>query len=188
MASTLKKFLPPGWDDVAEGDAIVKSANGVVGGTLSTAPVLVASRALISDSLGNINFSTTTSTELVWLSGVTSAIQPQLDKLPQSIRVAYAATTPTKVSGHANLGVAAFPGDSQFRITHSQGNTNFAVQVQRINSIISGGGVQPLLTAAQVSPSHVTVTSTYIDVWFLESDLAGFQVLDVEFFLTLFPY
>lgn len=143
MASTIKNFLPLGWDDVPEGQAIVKSATGVVGGSLSS---------------------------------------------PQSIRVLGGASSATKVSGHANLGVAAYPGDSQFRITHSQGDTNFSVQVQRINSIMAGNGIQPVLSAAQVSPSHVTVTSTYVDVWFLESDLSGFQVVDVEFFLTIFPY
>ena len=147
MASTIKSFLPLGWDDVPEGQAIVKSATGVVGGVLASS------------------------------------------SSPQSIRVNYSVAAPVKAAGHASLGVAAWPGDGQFRVTHSQGNTDFAVQVQRINSILlNGTGPDPVLNAAQVSVSHVTVTSTYIDIWFLESGLAGFQIVDVDFFLTLLPY
>ena len=151
---------------------------------------LTVDRAVISNGSGALAASPVTSTELGYLDGVTSSVQTQLNsaasKLPQSIRVAYAASIPTKVAGHADLGIAAWPGDGQFRITHSQGDTNFAVQVQRINSVLSGS--DPSLVAGNISIPHVTVTSTTIDVWFLETDLSGFQVVDVDFFLTITPY
>lgn len=143
MASTIKGFLPLGWDDVPDGQAIVKSATGVVGGTLSS---------------------------------------------PLSIRVSYGTTgtSPTKVAGDTSLGVATFPGDGQFRITHGQGDINFAVQVTRVNSRFDSEGSLPSLSSTNVSVPHVEITSTYVDVWFVHLD--GFQVTDMEFFLTIFPY
>ena len=40
---------------------------------------LTASRALVSDSNGDVSKATTTSTEIGYVNGVTSAIQTQLD-------------------------------------------------------------------------------------------------------------
>lgn len=65
-------------------DAIIFSANAFGGFT--------ANRALISDSVGKADTSSTTSTEIAYVSGVTSAIQTQLDsKINQSGSQIYAA-------------------------------------------------------------------------------------------------
>lgn len=273
MASTIKGFLPLGWENIQDGEVVIKSATGVVGGSLaggdltldSLSNVTIASNSageilkwngtawvnntvteafiaalnhshtpmeiesgatpsgwvLTADGatssyfgpissgdspdddtefaskvllLGSSGIATSiyiSGQELFYLNNVSSNIQTQFNNITnkqhQSIRVNYAASTPVKAAGHASLGVAAFPGAGQFRVTHSQGNTNFAVQVQRINSVPFNDG-SPSLAPANLSTPHVTVTSTYIDVWFLLHDLSFFQVIDVDFFLTLLPY
>lgn len=67
---------------------------------------LTASRALISDSSGNVAVSTVTSTEVSYLSGVTSALQTQLDgKSATSHDHTTGSTIPT--GGITNLAVTA---------------------------------------------------------------------------------
>jgi hypothetical protein len=149
--------------------------------------------ALAAIAATKIGTGVVTNTEFSYLSGVTSALQTQIDgKAPsssqaQSIRVAYGASIPTKVAGHANLDVAAWPGDGQFRITHSQGDTNFAVQLSRYNAV-RGANEVPSLADTPRSTPVVLVTSTYIDVWFVKHDGSGFDAANLEFFLSLLPY
>src|SRR6056297_3000223 len=70
--------------------------------------------------------------------------QTQLDTKVQSIRVNYDPAGPIKEAGHANLGVPGWVGNGSFRVTHSQGDTNFVVQVTRINSRQNFEGVPEL--------------------------------------------
>jgi hypothetical protein len=58
-------------------------------GTAFTTSLLTASRALVSDANGTPVASSVTSTELGYVSGVTSAIQTQLNNRPQTSRIVY---------------------------------------------------------------------------------------------------
>lgn len=64
-------------------DSKISSANGAISTVVNSN--LTTSRALISNSSGKIAVSATTSTELGYLSGVTSSIQTQLDNLSNRI-------------------------------------------------------------------------------------------------------
>lgn len=73
----------------AKQDAITGAA------TTITSSNLTASRAVISNASGKVAVSTVTDTELGYVSGVTSAIQTQLDNRPVLISTATASTTAT---------------------------------------------------------------------------------------------
>jgi len=73
----------------AKQDAITGAA------TTITSSNLTASRAVISSASGKVAVSTVTDTELGYVSGVTSAIQTQLDNRPILISTATASTTAT---------------------------------------------------------------------------------------------
>jgi hypothetical protein len=69
-----------------------KQATITGGATTIVANDLTASRALISNSSGKVAVSAVTSTELEYLDGVTSNIQPQLNTLAARVRVYYDGT------------------------------------------------------------------------------------------------
>lgn len=83
MASTIKGFLPLGWENIQDGEAIIKSATGVIGGSLSA--------SVGAGSITNTEISPTaaidvskianglvSNAEFQYLDGVTSSIQTQL--------------------------------------------------------------------------------------------------------------
>lgn len=107
----------------------------------------------------------------------------------QNIHVKYASSAPIKYGGHPNLDVDAWPGQGQFRITHSQGDTNFTVQVTKEMSVTNGlsePDTAPELGNHNAAAPVVEITSTYIDVWFVTNN--SFHTTDMDFFLTLQPY
>lgn len=69
-----------------------KQATITGGATSITSSNLTASRALVSDGSGKVAVSSVTSTELGYLSGVTSAIQTQLNTLAGRVQVFYDGT------------------------------------------------------------------------------------------------
>jgi hypothetical protein len=75
-----------------------KQATITGGATTILSSNLTASRALVSDGSGKVAVSAVTATELGYVSGVTSAIQTQLNTLSSRVRVYYDGT-PTGMVG-----------------------------------------------------------------------------------------
>ena len=102
-----------------------KQATITGGATSITSSDLTTNRALISDSLGKVAVSSVTSTELGYLSGVTSSIQTQLNnKVPKPATALTAATkckitydTNGLVTAGADLSATDIPNLSLAKIT-----------------------------------------------------------------------
>jgi len=99
------------WNGVAIADAYIASAatwnakqNAITGAaTTITTTDLTASRALVSNSSGKVAVATTTSTELGYVNGVTSAIQTQIDsKTNKLITLNRQTSSYTLVAGDAD--------------------------------------------------------------------------------------
>jgi hypothetical protein len=149
-----------------------KQATITGGATTITSSNLTASRALASDGSGKVAVSSVTATELGYVSGVTSAIQTQLDnKMPDevgindqtgttytlalsdknsSVRMANALTNTLTVPANASV---AFPVGSQVIIVRAgDGDTRIAPDTGvTINTI----GLQV------VNPNYVTISQKY---------------------------
>jgi hypothetical protein len=83
-------------------------------GAMVEASAITASRALISDTNGLPTHSATTNTELGYLSGVTSALQTQLNAKQATL------TSPLSVAnGGTGLATAAFPTWTKYTVAHT---------------------------------------------------------------------
>lgn len=157
MASTLKKFLPPGWDDVADGEVIIKSASGVVGGSMSatvgagsiTNAEISPTAAIDVSKLANGSVS---NAEFQYLDGVSSALQTQLNGKQASIL----GTGPSndgvefasKVLLHGTEGVVGsnyITGEELFWLNGV--TSNIQTQLNGKQPTLSSGDVTPGLTS-----------------------------------------
>lgn len=109
-----------------------KQATITGGATSITSSDLTASRALASDGSGKVAVSTVTSTELGYVSGVTSAIQTQISAKPSVYRTSF-----------------TNPSTDTLTVTHSLGNKYVQVTVYDENDL-------------QILVDEVTATSTSV--------------------------
>ena len=90
---------------------------------------MTVSRAIVSDGSGNLDVATTTSTEIGYVNGVTSAIQTQID--------AKAATAAPTFTGHikksAANGITAYAGGGQGSATQ------IAADINEVATVATGG-------------------------------------------------
>lgn len=117
---------------------IIRSSGGAIG----EASAITASRALVSDANGIPTHATTTTTELNYVSGVTSAIQTQLNAKEATI------TTLTIAKGGTNSGTAL----NNNRVMQSSGG-----KIVEATAITAS---RALISDANGIPTHSTVTST----------------------------
>lgn len=126
------------------------SAWDPLGGTVDlssyqTKSVGTASRALITNSSGNIAVSDVTSTELGYLDGVTSAIQTQINNVKTTangaIQQGGTLTKPLKVTGgdQATAGKIILDQSNKGQITDSSTSTLFGFMSANTLSVGSGG-------------------------------------------------
>jgi len=108
------------------------------------------------------------------------------DKLPKGIRVSGGVSSATKLGGDASLTVAAYPGDGQFRINHTRGDTNFTVTATLWDDVY---GVSDYISLNDGLSIHIgEVTSTYVDVFVIDDDAGpNFVANGIKFQLTLLP-
>jgi hypothetical protein len=125
-------------------NALNAKQNTITGAATSiTGNNLTINRALISNALGKVAVSTITSTELGYLSGVTSNIQPQINsKLSTSTFNSYSASTQSQIN--SKLSTSVFTG-----YTASTKNKDKKIQVV---STIAGN-------VNLVTPTGITWTS-----------------------------
>lgn len=140
--------------------------------TTVTSSNLTASRAVVSDGSGKLAVSGVTSTELGYLSGVTSSIQTQLDnKMPDELTINdQIGTTYTLALSDKNAHVRSTNVSTNTVTVPHSGTVNFPLGSQVI--IVRGGDGQTRIAPAsgvvintigmQVSnPSYVTISQKY---------------------------
>ena len=112
---------------------------------------LVNSRALVTDANGRATSSATTSTEIGYLSGVSSAVQTQITNITTDISNVKAATLiPTGFEDPANIGLAYDSSGKTVTITHASGTIWFWTAGTRRSA------VSPV-----VSSAHPITTGNY---------------------------
>jgi hypothetical protein len=116
-----------------------------------------ASKALASDASGFITPSTTTSTELGYVSGVTSAIQTQINGKIASVS---ADTTPS-LGGDLNANGHAIYGN--LKIAATSGATDFLTEFYMPATTLTGGTTAALTTFASGTYSAMEFTYTIED-------------------------
>lgn len=143
------------WNGVAIADAKIASAatwnakqNAITGGaTTIVASDLTASRALVSDGSGKVAVATTTSTELGYVNGVTSAIQTQIDAKTNKLVVTNRQT--------ASYTLVLSDADKLVEINNASAN-NLTVPLN--SSVAFSTGTQILL--AQYGAGQTTIVAT----------------------------
>lgn len=135
--------------------------------TTITSSDLTASRALISNASGKVAVSATTDTELGYVSGVTSAIQTQIENKVDKLQVANTMLA-NNTGGGANMTAQAFfdPGSQTYvgTITWSapasqpSGATNHSYRWTRIGNMVTLNISLVYATASSGTQTNVTTT------------------------------
>lgn len=118
---------PAGSGTVNSGTQYRLGYYATTGTAISEAPAITGNRALVSDANGVPTHSTTTATELGYVSGVTSNIQTQLDRNLQTVNIANINTTSANSGSFAVTGSASFTFGTGLVISGGAGNySNYA--------------------------------------------------------------
>jgi len=146
------------------------------GATSIVSSDLTASRALASDAGGKVAVSATTSTELGYVSGVTSAIQTQLNAKQGSLTLTTTGTSGAATLVGSTLNIPQYSGGGGGSYTFSTGLTNtsgtvtsnLSVGVVGGQSVIGGSGASQSLTLSSTANATkgkiLFGTSTYDEV------------------------
>jgi hypothetical protein len=115
--------------------------NGSAWETFGGAPSLTANRAVATNGSGALTASSVTATELGYLSGVTSAIQTQLD---------------AKTPGMVKVGATSFTSASSVPVNNVFSSTykNYKVYIELVSSTNAGGGFRFRVSGADNSTSN----------------------------------
>ena len=149
----------------------ITDAQTTITGAASTITTsnLTADRALISNSSGKVSVSSVTSTELSYLSGVTSSIQTQLNNKLNITASMYIGTTSVPVnraSGNLFLTGVSIDGDANTVDGYhaSISSSAFTIPVADVNGKIDSSwlnmGTGSTLNADMVDGYHATATAT----------------------------
>lgn len=113
---------------------------------------LTASRALVSDAAGAISVSATTSTQIGYLSGITSAVQAQIDLKAPLLNPTFTGTLTTPVAIFSSATATTVP-----YLDASKQLTSSAVTPTEL-SYVSGvtSAIQTQLNAKQASGNYIT--------------------------------
>lgn len=144
----------------------IDPATGILsttGGGGSTLPTLIASRAISSDSSGNIVASVTTATELSYLNGVTSAIQTQLNNKQATITGAATTITGSDLTFNLALisngtGKVATSATTATELGYLSGVTS-SVQTQINSKQDTIAGAATTITSANLSANLALVSN-----------------------------
>lgn len=127
--------------------------------TRQAVQTLTGSRALVSNSSGLLTNSTVTSTELGYVSGVTSAIQTQLDAKATAANLTTVSNTVTTQGNTLATNTALLNGTNTFTGTN---NFTGAVIITNAGSTISGDGAG--LTNLSLATNSIIGTNVVNDV------------------------
>lgn len=116
--------------------------NGSAWETFGGAPSLTANRAVATNGSGALTASTVTATELGYLSGVTSAIQTQINAIPAPGMVKVGAVSFTSAS--------SVPVNNVFSATYK----NYKVYIELASSTAAGGGFRFRTSGSDNSTSN----------------------------------
>lgn len=130
------------------------------GGAIVEAAAITANRALQSDANGIPTQSTTTATELGYVSGVTSAIQTQIDGKEPSITVLPLAKGGTNKNLTATAGRVVYSDADSFELTGAGTNG----QVLRSNGSSAPTFVNPSINTEQLAEG-VNLTTEKLEVY-----------------------
>ncbi len=152
-------------------------------GAVVEAAAITASRALISDSNGIPSASSVTATELGYVSGVTSAIQTQLNGKQPTGNYITALTSDVSASGPGSAAatVNSVGGRTAAQISTSVGATLAATSANTANTIVqrdaSGNFAAGTITAATL---NVSTAFTLTDAIFTVQDIGGSFLYEVN--------
>lgn len=142
---------------IAAGVIVDADVNASAGITLSKLAALTVSRALVSDGSGVISVSSVTSTELGYLSGVTSAIQTQLNGKQATGNYITALTGDVTASGPGSV-TATIANDA---VTYAKmQNVSAASKLLGRGSAGGSGDVEEITLGSGLSMSGTTLSVT----------------------------
>jgi len=127
------------------------------GATTITTSNLTALRAVASDASGKVAVSATTSTELGYVSGVTSAIQTQLNAKQGSLTLTTTGTSGAATLVGSTLNIPQYSGGGSYTFSTGLTNTsgtvtsNLSVGVSGGQSVIGGTAASNSLTLSSTS-------------------------------------
>lgn len=165
---------------LAAGTAFRLAVNAVTTGLLTDAAAITASRALISDANGVPTHSAVTATELGYVSGVTSAIQTQLNA---KITAGAAAIVNADVHATAAIALSKLAAVTASRALVSDGSgfvsaaTTTATEIGYVNGVTSAIQTQlnarPVLLAEYDPAAAATVDITSVLTGYEEYEIRG---------------
>lgn len=138
-------------------DAMISSSAAI---TLSKFAALTASKALVSDASGVISVSSVTSTELGYVSGVTSAIQTQLSAKANIASPSFTGTV--SFAGNIDLGVISKKFEDFFSGALSSSWTFNNVTGTNSGAMVDGIGAGYKITTGAVATDEGTITFNQI--------------------------
>lgn len=142
---------------IAAGVIVDADVNASAGITLSKLAALTVSRALVSNGSGVISVSSVTSTELGYLSGVTSAIQTQLNGKQATGNYITALTGDVTASGPGSV-TATIANDA---VTYAKmQNVSAASKLLGRGSAGGSGDVEEITLGSGLSMSGTTLSAT----------------------------
>lgn len=146
-------------------------------GVISENAAITASRAVVSDSNGQLTASSVTTTELGYSSGVTSAIQTQLDELIVGLNTSATVKTPT-ASQHLYALIWDNTNNQWDLQATGSGGSLTGPGSSTDNAIVRWDGTGG--TAAQNSGILIDDSDNITDVTSITLDLNGLHLLDTD--------